>query len=206
MSLEEVDHANFPALLKATSSLWTKSVTITIQKVLVTVLPTPDLAAENVAVMHDNLVYAADGTEVGPIGELVGVLVKSDYARDYLLREAREEHVWFEFRWERPRDHLGNPLFLKKIAPEALREIASIQIKGPCEFKISEFGLRRGALGEIQLAWGKTEIQGQSAMVVATRDTEGVEKISLTFSGTPPQVDAPRPNRRLQGTPASGRP
>jgi hypothetical protein len=179
-------------------------VTITLQNVLVVVLPTPDLAAENLAVMPDNLVYAADGTEMGPIGELVGALAKSAYARDYLLAEAKEDHVWFELRWEPPRDHLGNPLFLRKLVPETLREIGSIQIKGPCEFKISEFRLRRGTLGEVQLAWGKTEIQGHPTMIVATRDARGAEKISLTVSGTPPQIDASSPNKRMHLTTASG--
>jgi hypothetical protein len=175
ISLYEVDHADFPALLKATSSVWTKSVTITVQKVLVAVLPTPNLAAENVVVMPDHAVYAADGTPIGPVGEWVRLLGDSAYARDYLLSHAKEEHLWFQLQWE-PRDR---SIFLKQTEPETLREIGSIQMKGPCEFKISQFGLRRGALGEIQLAWAKTEIQGQSAMFVATRDKEGVEKIAV---------------------------
>jgi len=145
-----------------------------VQEVLVAVLPTPNLAAENVVVMPDNAVFAADGTEIGPVGEWVRLLADSAYARDYLLSQAKEEHRWFQLQWE-PRDRI----FLKKTEPETLREIGSIQMKGPCEFKISQFGLRRGALGEIELAWAKTEIQGQSAMFVATRDKEGVEKIAV---------------------------
>jgi hypothetical protein len=205
LSLQEVDNADFPTLLKATSSLWTKSVTVTIQKVLVNVLATPNLIVENVVVMPDNLVYVSDGIEVGPIRDLVDALMKSAYARDYLLSEAKQEHVWFELRWEPPRDDMGNPLFLKKLEPETFREIGFIQITGPCEFKISEFGLRRGMLGDVQMAWGKAEIQGQKTIVVATRDTVGIEKISLTFAGKPPQVEAPHSNNGLQGTPASGR-
>lgn len=38
-SLSDVDQVDFPALLESTSSLWTKSVTVTAEKVLVRVLP-----------------------------------------------------------------------------------------------------------------------------------------------------------------------
>jgi hypothetical protein len=52
-------------------------VTITAQKVAVRVLPTPILPAETVAVMPDNLVYAADGTVFCPIGELVKLVLNA---------------------------------------------------------------------------------------------------------------------------------
>jgi len=186
ISLQEVDRMDFPALLDAKSTLWTKSVTVTPQKVVVRVVSTPPLPAENVAVMPDNLVYASDGSELGPIVEFVHLLLKLPYTQRYLLSEAKQEHVWCELRWEPPRDHLGNPLFLKKLEPETLREIQYIEVRGHCEFTISEFGLRRGTLGDIKLAWGNTAIFGQEAMVVATRDAKGLEKLSLHIAGQPP--------------------
>jgi hypothetical protein len=205
LPLDEVDQADFHALLEAKSSLWTKCVTVTAQKVIVRVIATPTLAAENVVVMPDNLVYASDGTELGPIVDLVQLVLNAPYAQRYLLTEGKEEHVWFEFRWEPPRDSRGNPLFLKKQEPLTLREIQYIEIKGPCDFKISEFHLRRGNFGGVQVAWGKTEIFGKEALVVATRDSAGLEKISLNIAGNPPEVGASRCSKRLQGTPASGR-
>lgn len=182
-SLSDVNEVDFPTLLGSKSSLWTKSVTVNAEKVLVTVLPTPTLAGEAVAVIPTNLVYSSDGNELCQIGVLVEMLLKSPRARDYLLSEGKEDHVWFEMAWERPRDHLDNPLFMKRIDPETLREIESIQIKGPCKFQITQFGMRGGQLGDIHLAWGKTEILGRDALVVATKDTAGIEKLSINFSG-----------------------
>jgi hypothetical protein len=74
---------------------------------------------------------------------------------------------------------------LKKIDPEIFREIESIQITGPCEFQITQFGMRRGKLGDVHLAWGKTEILGHNAIVVATKDTAGIEKLSINLAGKP---------------------
>jgi hypothetical protein len=197
VSLLEVEQTDFPNLLKASSSLWNKTVALTAQKVIVRVLPTPTLAAENVAVIPDTSVHAHDGTELGPISEFVQTLLRSPAAGKQLLSKGNQEHTWFELRWEPPRDHLGNPLFLRKIEPPTLREIEYIEITGLCRFIISEFGLRRGTLGEIQLAWGKTEILGRDAIVVATRDDAGLEKLSLHIAGTPSQIGASDHNSRL---------
>jgi hypothetical protein len=183
-SLSDVEEVDFPVLLKSGSTLWTKSITVTAENVLVKVPPTDTLAGETVRVMPTNLVYSSAGTEICQIGALVEMLLKSPRARES-LSEGKEEHVWFELTWEPPRDNLDNPLFMKKIDPDTFREINSIQIKGPCRFEIAQFGMRRGKLGDVHLAWGKTEILGRDAIVVATRDTAGVEKLSINLAGPP---------------------
>jgi hypothetical protein len=184
-SLSDVDEVDFPALLGLKSSLWTKTVTFTAERVRVKVRPTLTLAGETVRVNPDNLVYSSDGKELGQIRVLVETLLKSPVALEYLLSEGKGEHVWFEMSWESPRDLLDNPLFMKKVTPEMLREIESIQIGGPCKFEIKQFGMRAGKLGDVHLAWGKTEIHGGDALVVATKDTAGIEKLSIKFSGKP---------------------
>jgi len=185
-SLEEVDQVDFPALLGSSSLLWTKSVTVSASKVLVKVRATPALAEEAVRVTPTNLVYSSDGKALGQIGELVEMMLNSPLARDHLLREGKEDHAWFQLVWDRPRDTtLGNPLFMKQIEPDMVREIESIQITGPCKFEITQFGLRRGKLGDVHLAWGKTQILGHAAVVVATKDTVGVEKLSINIAGKP---------------------
>ena len=189
IALQDLDRADVPALLATQSSLWTKSVTVTAEKVIVTVLPSETLGAETVGVMPDNLIYTADGTELGSIGELVHVLLNSAHARNELLNHGQTDHVWFELIWEPPRDRTGRPLFLKKLVPLCLREIGRIEVKGPCEFKVTEFGLRRGILGEIKLAWGKTKILEKDALVVATRDPSGQERLSVSVVGSPPGTD-----------------
>jgi hypothetical protein len=184
-SLSDVDEVDFSALLGLKSSLWAKTVTLTPEKVLVRVRPAPTLAGETVAVKPDNLVYSSGGNELGQIRVLVEAVLKSQRTLEYLLSEGKGDHVWFEMSWDPPRDHLDNPLFMKMIAPEMLREIESIQIKGPCKFEITQFGMRAGRLGDVHLAWGKTEVLGRAALIVATKDTAGVEKLSIKFSGKP---------------------
>lgn len=95
-SLSDVDEVDFPVLLGSASSLWTKSFTITSEKVLVKVLSTSTLAREAVAVLPDNLVYSSDGTELGQIGAIVEMMVKSTEARDYFISKGKEDHVIFE--------------------------------------------------------------------------------------------------------------
>jgi hypothetical protein len=109
--------------------------------------------------MPDNTTFAAAGTPVALMGHLVNLALNSPAALHQLFVEGEEEHRWFEFRWGQPRDQHGNPIFLRKNYPLVLREIQSIE--GPCEFKISEFGLRRGNFGAVEVAWGKTELFGR---------------------------------------------
>jgi hypothetical protein len=184
-SLSDVDEADFPALIGTKGSLWTKSVTLAAEKVRVKVLPTSTLAEEVVTVTPDNLVYSPDGNELYEIVTLVKELLNSPAARDFLLSKGKEDHVWFEMVWQPPRDNLGNPFFLKKTDPATLREIESIQLMGPCNFQITQFGMRRGKLGDISLTWGKADLLGRDAIVVATEDSAGVKKLSINFAGKP---------------------
>jgi hypothetical protein len=185
ISFDEVQRTDFSTLLKATSALWSKCVTFSANKVVASVLPTLKLPAENVAVRPDHDVYDTNGSLLGSMGELVKLALNSPAALHQLFSEGEEEHRRFELRWQPPLDQHGNPIYLKKVEPSVLREIQSIKIEGPCEFKIREFGLRRGNLGEVEVAWGKTELFGKDALIAATRDSAGVEKISVNLSGNP---------------------
>ena len=169
ISLSELEDIDFPTLLSSASSLWAKSVTITASWVGVRVLSTPTLSQETVVVVPDNIVYSSDRNELCHIAAIVAALVRSTYVRDYLTSEGKVENTWFEIGWEHPQDQFGEPFFLKKINPETFREIDLIRICGPCKFRIEEFGVRHGKLGGVHLAWGKTEILGEDAIVVATK-------------------------------------
>lgn len=184
-SLSDVGEVDFHTLLASKSSLWTKTVTATAEKVLVSVHQDATLPPEVVAVMPTNLVHSSDGTELFQMRALVDRLIKSQQAGESLLSQGKEADVWFEMVWKLPTDHLDGSLYMKKINPAALRKIESIQIKGPCKFQITQFGMRGGKLGDIHLAWGKTEIAGRDALVVATKDTAGIEKLSINFAAKP---------------------
>ncbi|HMV53995.1 MAG TPA: hypothetical protein PLX20_10335 [Rhodocyclaceae bacterium] len=182
-TLEDIDDHDIHALLGPNGELWLKSVTITAEKVSIRVAQVGLLASETVATNPDNLLYLEDGTELCQTRELVDGLLKTPRARDYLLAEGNDEHKWFEFVWEPPSDQQGRPLYMKKIEPEVMRPVESIRVIGPCKVEIAKFGVRHGKIGDVQVAWGKVTIAGNSAMAVATKTDTGETKLSVNFSG-----------------------
>lgn len=182
-SLEDIDTADMPAMLGPGGSLWLKSVSVTAEKVTARVAQVGNLAVETVATSPDNLLYLQDETELCQLRELVDHLLNSPRARDYLLVEAKEEHVWFEFVWEPPADHEGHPLYMKKIDPEAFRPVECLRVVGPCKVEIGRFGMRHGKIGGVTVAWGKSTIAGRDALAVATVTPGGETKLSFNFSG-----------------------
>ncbi len=183
-TLEDVESADIPRMLSSESSLLLKSVTISTQKVNVKVAKFGELSEENIATTPDNLIHLEDGLELCQIRDLVDRLLKGNHARDYLLKESKEDHVWFEFIWEPPSDHEGKPLYMKKIDPEVLRPIESIKVIGPCKIEIGKFGMRHGRIGNINVTWGKSVVAGRDAMAVTTQSTNGMTKLSINFVGT----------------------
>lgn len=183
-TLEDIESADIPRMMGSESSLFLKSVTISTQKVNVKVAKFGELSEETIATTPDNLIHHEDGSELCQIRELVDRLLKGNHARDYLLKESKEDHVWFEFIWEPPSDHEGNPLFMKKIDPEVLRPIESIRIIGPCKVEIGKFGMRHGKIGNVNVTWGKSVVAGRDAMAVTTQSTDGLTKLSINFAGT----------------------
>jgi hypothetical protein len=182
-SLEEIETADIPAMLSPSGSLWLKSVSVTVGKVTARVAQAANLTVETVSTSPDNLLYLQDETELCQIKELVDHLLDGPRARDYLLAEAKEEHVWFELVWEPPADHEGRPLFMKKVDPEAFRPVECLRVVGPCKVEIGRFGMRHGKIGGVTVAWGKTSIGGRDALAVATATPSGETKLSFNFSG-----------------------
>lgn len=182
-SLEDIETADIPAMLGPGGSLWLKSVSVTAEKVTARVAQVGSLAVETVVTSPDNLLYLQDETELCPLRELVEGLLKSPRARDYLLVEAKEEHMWFEFVWEPPADHEGSPLYMKKIDPETFRPVECLRVVGPCKVEIGHFGMRHGKIGGVTVAWGKSTIAGRDALAVATVTPGGETKLSFNFSG-----------------------
>ena len=166
ISFDEVDRTNFDDLFKGKSSLFTKCMTISPDKVVVGVLPTTTLPAESVAA-HQLSVFNADGSLIGLMGHLVIETMNSPDMLQQLLKQGDEQHRWFIFQWETPRDKKGMPIFLQKLEPLVFRDIQFIEIDGPCEFKINEFALRRGKLGAVEVAWGKTKFFEKAALLVS---------------------------------------
>jgi hypothetical protein len=138
ISFDEIERTDMHELLKGKSSLWHKFMTISPERVVVEVLPTPVLPAENVSVLIDHALFAADGSPVGIMGSLVQQAVTPEVVREYLAH-GEEKHRWFQLRWDQPRNQHGNAFFLQMLEPLILREIHSIKVEGPCEFKFQFF-------------------------------------------------------------------
>jgi hypothetical protein len=190
-TLDDIEGSDLPALLAPGGELWIKSVTITAQKVTVAVPPTEELAAETIVAKPDNLVYLEDGTEILQVQAIVDGMLKHARTRDYLLREAKEDHTWFEFAWEPPEAPDGKPLYVKKLEPSVLRPVDAIRVVGPCKIEIGRFGMRHGKIGNVSIAWGKTAIAGRDTMAVATVDGTGQTKLSINVAGASGTPSAP---------------
>jgi hypothetical protein len=180
-ALEDVESANVTKMLGEGGALWAKSATTTVEKVKVDFDAFGELAAETLVAGPDNLLYSADETELGPIRELVEAAVRSEHAMRPVMAEATEEHKWLELTWERPVDSNGNRLWMKKVEPFILRPVERIRIAGPFRIDISKFGMRHGRLGDVFFAWGKGNVYGREAIIVASALPSGAKKLSLSF-------------------------
>jgi hypothetical protein len=73
---------------------------------------------------------------------------------------------------------------MREVDPPMLREIKKIHVQGSCQFQIEQFDMGSGRIGDVHVAWGKTEILGQDTLVVATKDSEGARKMSMNLAGS----------------------
>ena len=165
-------------------SLWHKTYELSASKVSIRVAKVAALDPETVASSPDNLIYLEDGSELCQAKDLVDRMLNSERVRDYLAREGREEHLFFEFRWEPPSDQQGRPLYMLKLEPRAFRPIESIRVVGPIKIQVARFGMQHGRLGAIRVAWGKATIAGRDAMAVATQTPSGETKLSINVQGS----------------------
>lgn len=194
-SFENVDASDFTGLLEDTNALWAKSVTIKVEKVVVRVASSGELAGERVRAAPDQNVYdGRSGAFLSTLAPVVVELLNYPGMRDRLLALGAKEHRWFVFRWAAPRNGVGFLLCLQKEdALHTLRGIEYIEISGPCEFNIAAFGSRRGKLGDVHVAWGTATVLDKTQLLVATRDAAGRDRITIMVEGAPPStLDLPR--------------
>src|SRR6185312_15118570 len=100
-SLSEMESQGDQAVLQTVrGSLFAKTVQLSVEKVVASVLENGDTLAENVVVMPDNLLYGSDGGELGPIQVLVQQITESRVAYESLLSQGIEEHTFYTLTWE----------------------------------------------------------------------------------------------------------
>lgn len=182
-TLEVLDESAIKDRLSPSSSLWLKSVRVTPTKVTVTTGADDGLLPDVVATLPDNLLYKQDGSEVGPIRELVDVLLAADYPRQYLVTNAKDVHKFFELEWRPPAKEIPSALFMKKLNPSMLRVVTKVRMVGLCAVEIGRFDLRHGRLGSVEVSWGKATVEGRDAMAVTTKDPTGKQTLSINFKG-----------------------
>lgn len=138
---------------------------------------------QQITLSPDMSLHLANGTYIGSAFSLVHYLLSLENVIEKFSRDGTQEHSSFEFGCEEPRGPDKQPIFLRWENPPALHKICSIQIRGACSFYITEFLLSFGKLGESAVAWGAGKIWGQNAILVASRDNEGVRRITVEGAG-----------------------
>ncbi|MGC3982802.1 MAG: restriction endonuclease [Steroidobacteraceae bacterium] len=183
-TLEDLGNQDLSMKFGLEGTLWHKTFNISATEVKISVKATKELVAERIAVLPDNLMYLTDGRVLGEVKDFVSEMLKTKTTGDYLQKEGKEEHKFFEIFWAPPRDHLGRPLYMQMIKPSVKREIESIRVVGTFAVSIGRFGLRYGRMGNVDIAWGKAVIDGRQALAVATISDSGEKKLSLHVEGS----------------------
>lgn len=182
-TLEEPNESALKERLDPASALWLRTVRVTPSKVSVSVGQDDGLPSEVVVTSPDNLLYQCDGSELGSLRQLVEMLLNADIPREHLITNATEEHRFFELEWTPPSKNMVGALFMQKLQPAMLRVITKVRMTGPCSVEIGRFDFRHGRIGNVEVSWGKSLVDGVDAMAVATRDQSGKQTLSINFKG-----------------------
>lgn len=180
LALEDVNKKSVSRILGEIDSLWAKTWDLVPKKVVIKVPAFQNLVAEDIVTSPDNALYLADGTEVGDVKQLIDFLLKDENLVVEIGRQGEETHKSFVFWCDLPRDQAGQSLYMQKLEPKVLRPIGSIHVEGSCKIKVSEFPLKRGSLGDYQIAWGSGVFRKEKALLVASEDNKGNQKLTIS--------------------------
>lgn len=179
-----------PEILAGTS-LFSKTVKVSAQRLLVYVPEGHGLPAETVRTVGETAIYDEAGKEIGPAAQMLGRMLASEFLQRELMQKGLEAHRWFELNWRDPVARGGVRLCLKKLTPEVLRPIGRITLGGTCEVRTAPISLKRARLGAVEVAWATEAVEGTEAMVVASRDSAGRAVLSLHLNGSVHEVPLP---------------
>jgi hypothetical protein len=178
-----LDRTSAEALFGGTSSVWYKTFTLTPTKVVIQVAASDDLAAENVLMSPEHILFSQDGEQIGIVQHLVELCLHAPDARLELFKRGDQSHKSFEIHsvpppWE------GKPMCLLKNdqEPPILRRIELVKTIGGMNFDIAQFQIQHGKLGDITVAWGSGLLKGQEAFLVASKEEKAEMKLSLAYA------------------------
>lgn len=180
LTFDETTEDDIDRIFDNLDSLWSKVFTLTPTKVIVRMAATGKLPAENIAVFPDNIIYAADGRIIAIIRDLIQSWLQSGEIKEEFAKKGDQSHKSFVIGCRQPKDKEGKSLYLQKLSPRILRRIELIETRGVCEFEVSRFPLRHGALGDVKVSWGEGKFMGKNAILLASKDEHGTERISIT--------------------------
>ena len=179
LTYEETTEEDITRIFGDLDSLWVKNCTLTPSRVLVCVASGDGLPTESVTMLRDDIIYDEHGGPVKTIDDLVQTLLHRAQVVEGIGKEINESHKTFIVGWQRPKSESGESFYLQKLDPPPLRRIESIEVTGTCSLEVSEFPLRIASLGDVQICWGPGEFMGKDAILLASKDKDGIVRISI---------------------------
>jgi hypothetical protein len=180
LKFENLKDNKIASLFKEISSLVGKTFSLTPTHISVELAASDGFGSEVVPVRFDTNVVDQSGNFIVMMGEIVRHIC--DLAcRDHLILHGNESHNGFEAQWgvgSRPRE---KALYLEKIEPHVLRPIVTVYVLGSCKFVTSEFPIKRGHLGDIEVAYAQGTLMDKQATLITSKALNGEEKMTVIF-------------------------
>jgi len=182
VDLDDVDNAELGRLFPETSSLWGKTWSVTIDRVLITV-EFPGTSDSGIVRAHpDTSLFLTDGTCVCSAGEMAHDLLTHEQLQRQIGSEATPDHKFAEFGWC-GLELAGKRLCLQKLDPLQYQPIQRFAVIAKCDVSVNEFPLQHGRYGTVRVAWGAGNMLGTDMMVVATAQQDGATRLTLRPRG-----------------------
>jgi hypothetical protein len=186
VTLRALNDVTAEGLFGGTGSLWLKTCSLTPTKIVFSVPAAPGLAAENVNVSPDHIIFNHEGQPIGIAKVWVELLLRSPAAMGEMLKRGDQTHKGFEVRtypsdpplWE------GKTVCLQKIdqEPPVLRSVETMTVLGHASFDLGNFQMEHGKLDNITIAWGTGSLASGEALLVASKDDKETMKVSLSYA------------------------
>lgn len=127
------------------------------------------------------------GTIEDAVNAFMTIAVQNKSLFESILFDAADDTKFFELSIDPPEIPIGTPsvpqpIYFEKIEPALhLRMLEQIRIVGKARIERSNFPLQHGILQETSYSWGKSEIEGQPAVVVLTADKDQLKITPKTY-------------------------
>jgi hypothetical protein len=190
VALRTLNDVSAEGLFGGASTLWLKTCSLTPTKIIFRVPESDGLAAENVSVFPDNILFNQNGQPIGIVKDWVELFLRSPAAMPELLKRGDQTHKGFELRsypWDPPLWEGKTVCLLKNdLDPPILRPVETVTVIGSSNFDIAQFQIQHGKLDNITIAWGTALFKGQEAVLAASKDEKAELKLSLSYAKQKP--------------------